>query len=172
MKLRWLVGIAFLIVLVGASGCQQSPEASEKSPDTFATTYYLAEEGRSISISGDSDGMPSEQSEYELKINNGTEPWQDEYYILLVDSDSIVEEVYYEQFDIPSRGGIQRPVTVVFPEGYEGALGLCVLIPERASVITALSVGVDNAIATGWPDVTKLIQPTEGEKTPGVQNIP
>ncbi len=150
MKLRWLIGIAILIILAGASGCQQAPE---KSPDTFATTYYLAEEGRSISICGNSDGMPGKQSKYELKINNDAEPWQDEYYILLVDSNSVIQEVYHEQFDIPSGGGVQRPVTVVFPEGYEGALGLCVLIPDRASIITTLSISVDNAIATGWPDI-------------------
>lgn len=145
-----LIAVLLTIILVVITGCQK---ASERQPDTFATTYYLAEEGRSISISGNSDGMPGEQAEYELKINNNTERWQDEYCVLLVDSDSVIQEVYHEQFDIPSGGGIQQPVTVVFPEGYEGALGLCVLIPNRASIISTLSVGIKNATSAGWPDI-------------------
>jgi len=110
-------------------------------------------DGRNFSISGRSNGMPGEQSEYTLKINSNEEGWQDEYYILLIDSDSVIQEVSHDQFDISGQGGIEKPVEVEFPEGFEEALGLCVIIPERGSLIATLSVGVKDAIATGWPDI-------------------
>ncbi len=162
LKLKWLTYIGILIVvLIGIAGCQKAPDIP---PDTFAATYNLVEEGRSISISGNSDGMPGEQSEYVLKINNSAEQWQDEYYILLLDSVSVIQEISHEQFDILGGGGIQQPVIVEFPEGFEGALGLCVLIPQRGSLIATLSVGVKDAISTGWPDIrTYPVYSTEEE---------
>jgi hypothetical protein len=45
---------------------------------------------------------------------------------------------------------------------------LCILIPQHGCLIATLSVGVENAIATGWPDVTQLIQSTETERLLGV----
>jgi hypothetical protein len=137
---------AFLIV-----GCKK---AQETLPDSFTVTYNLVEEGRSLSISGNSDGMPGERSEYVLKINNNAEQWEDEYYVLLVDSDSIIKEISHEQFDISGGGGIQTPIMVEYPKGYQGALGLCVLVPHRGSLIATLSIGIKNAITTGWPNIS------------------
>jgi hypothetical protein len=131
--------------------CKKAPEIL---PDSFTATYNLVEEGRSISISGNSDGMPGEQSEYVLKINNNAEQWEDEYYVLLVDSDSVIKEISHGQLDISGGGGIETPVMVEYPEGFEGALGLCVLVPQRGSLIATLSIGAKNAITTGWPDIS------------------
>jgi hypothetical protein len=144
-----IIGILMLSALL-ITGCQK---ASDTTSDTFTATYQFTEEGRSISISGNNDGMPGEQAEYVLKISNSAEQWQDEYYILLLDSDSVIKEISHERFNIPGGGGIQKPINVEFPDGFEGALGLCVLIPQRGNLIAALSVGVKHAISTGWPDI-------------------
>jgi hypothetical protein len=154
MKKKTII-ISILVILflpmVLIMGCQKTQEIP---PDTFETTYYLAEHGRSIVISGDSDGMPGEKSEYLLKINNSAERWQDEYYVLLVDHDSVIREISHERFDIVSSGGIQQPIMVEFPDGFKGALGLCVIIPQRTRIIATLSIGVKDAISTGWPDLS------------------
>ncbi len=150
--IAYVIG-ALVISLALATGCQETKVSSNASTDTFDATYNLVEEGRSINISGNSDGKPGEQSEYLLKIYNNNETWQDEYFVLLLDSNSVIQEISHKQFNIPAGGGIQTPVTVEFPESFKGALGLCVLIPQRASLITTLSVGVNNAIGTGWPDI-------------------
>jgi hypothetical protein len=146
--------INFIVILVLLAplitGCKK---ASDVLPDTFTATYQFASEGRSISISGNSDGMPGSQSEYVLKINNSADRWQSEYYILLLDSKSVIKEISHEVFDIPAAGGIQKSIVVNFPEGVEGVLGLCVLVPKRGNLIATLSVGVKDAIATGWPDI-------------------
>jgi hypothetical protein len=146
-----IIAVLFLQTFFTA-GCKKTPELP---PDSFTATYNLVEEGRSISISGNSDGMPGEQSEYVLKINNNADQWQDEYYVLLVDSDSVVKEISHEQLNIPGGGGIQTPITVEYPKGYEGALGLCVLVPHRGSLIATLFIGTKYAITTGWPDISK-----------------
>ncbi len=157
MKLQSFIGIALLVVIVGITGCQKSKELP---PDTFTATYVL-EDGRNFSISGRSNGMPGERSDYTLKLNNNDERWQDEYYVLLVNSDSIVQEIRHGKFDLPGEGGLQEPVKVVFPKDFTGALGLCVFIPQHGRLIATLSVGVDNAITTGWPDVSQLVQPAK-----------
>jgi hypothetical protein len=147
-----IIGILVLPALLIA--CQKAPDMpSVTFTDTFTATYDFVEEGRSISVSGNSEGMPGERSEYILKISNGTEEWQDEYYVLLLDSDSVIQEISHKRFDIPGNGGIQEPIIVEFPEGFEGALGLCVLLPQGERLITTLSVGAKNAISTGWFDI-------------------
>jgi hypothetical protein len=149
-KFIWMsLGMSILAVLLSITGCQKASALT----DTFATTYYLADSGRSISISGNNNGMPGEQSTYLLQINNNAENWQDEYYILFVDSHSVIQEIDHERFTIPGGDGIQRPIMVEYPEDFKGALGLCVMIPQRGSLITTLSIGVRNAISAGWPDI-------------------
>lgn len=148
------IGISIVTLLVLPAllitSCQK---ASNITPDTFTATYQFAEEGRSISISGNSDGIPGGQSEYVLKINNGADQWQSEYYVLLLDSNSVIKEISHDVFDIPAAGGVQKLIIVEFPEGFEGALGLCVLVPKRGNLIATLSVGIKDAIATGWPNI-------------------
>jgi hypothetical protein len=153
MKKKIIVtGIIAILVLsaVLATSCARVPDSP---PDRFAATYNLIEEGRSISISGNSSGMPGDQSEYVLKINNSAERWTDEYYVLLVDSDSVVREISHEQIDIPGGGGVQTPIMVEYPNDFEGALGLCVLVPQRGSLIATLSIGAQDAVSAGWPDI-------------------
>jgi hypothetical protein len=141
--------MSIMAALLSITGCQKAPAL----PDTFATTYYLADAGRSFSISGNSNGMPGEQSTYLLRINNNAENWQDEYYVLLVDSHSVIQEIDHGRFNIPGGNEIQRPIIVKYPEDFTGALGLCVMIPQRGSLITTLSIGAKNAISAGWPDI-------------------
>jgi hypothetical protein len=152
-KKSMIISTIVLLVLTAllVAGCQKAPNTP---PDTFNAAYQFAEASRSISISGNSYGNPGAQSEYQLKINNGPDRWQDEYYVLLLDSDSVVKEISHEVFDLPGGGGIQQPVMVKFPEGFTGALGLCVLIPQRGNLIATLSVGSKDAVAAGWPDIT------------------
>ena len=150
---RNLLAFLLLVLVAGlAVSCNQGIVIEEKPVNTFTATY-LNEEGRSIIISGTSDGMPGERSEFTLNINNNAEHWQGEYYVLLVDRDSVVEEIRHEQLDIQGGGGIQTPIIVEYPEGFMGALGLCVLTPQHGTLITALSVGTEQAISTGWFDI-------------------
>ncbi len=58
-----IIALLFLPALLIA-GCQK---ASHIPPDTFTATYQFADEERSISIGGNSDGMPGGQSQYVLK---------------------------------------------------------------------------------------------------------
>jgi hypothetical protein len=148
-----LVGILLLPALL-IPGCRKTPVVA---PDTFTSTYNLAEGGRSISISGDSEGVPGERSQYMLNINNNkSEPWHDEYCVELINKDSLVQEIYRGQLDLPGAGGMQQPITVSFPEGFVGALGLCVIIPQRACTAVTLSAGEKDAIPTGWYDLSYL----------------
>ena len=136
------------------TGCQKIPVTA---PGTFTSTYTLAEGGRSISISGKSEGVPGEQSQYMLNINNNKdEPWHDDFYVELINSNSIVQEIYRGQLDLPGAGGMQQPITVSFPEGFVGALRLCVIIPQRACTAVTLSAGEKDAIPTGWYDLSNL----------------
>ncbi len=143
------LSVTLFLVAGFAISCQKAPELP---PDIFTTTYTL-EDGRNLSISGNRHGMPGETAEYMLKINNNSERWQGEYCVSLVDSKSIIQEIRHERFDLPVGGGIQQPITVEFPEDIEGAVGLCILIPQRASMITSLAIGNKQAISTGWPDI-------------------
>jgi hypothetical protein len=142
-------GILVMALITAMTGCQKAPETA---PDSFSSTYST-EEGRSFSISGNSDGMPGGQAEYMLKINNNAENWQDEYFILLVDSNAVIQEISHEQISLPGGGKIQKPIMIKYPEDYEGALGLCVMIPESGALISTLSIGKKDAVASGWPDI-------------------
>jgi hypothetical protein len=146
-----------VILLVSCEGAQNN------TPDTFTSTYYLDEEGRSISISGNSHAETGERSEYLLKIKSDAGGWQDEYWVLLLDNDSVVERVSHERFDLPGSTEMQRTIVVQFPEGVVGALGLCIVVPGRATTISTLSVGVDDATTTGWPDADYLRSYIEGD---------
>ena len=142
--------IAILLPAILITGCEK---AEEIPPDTFSASY-MCEDGRSFGINGRSNGTPGEQLDYVLNFNNNAERWQLEYYVLLVDSDSILQEIDHASFDIAAQGGIQNPVAVTLPEDIEGAPGLCVLIPNQGCLIATLSSGSQNALCTGWPDIS------------------
>jgi len=150
--------LVFTLVLV--TGCQKK---SVNKSDIFTSTYDLAgaDEGRSIRISGNKDGTPGEQGQYKLNINNNAEPWNDDFYVELVDSDAIVQEITHAKLDILANGGMQQPFTVKFPSGFKGTLGLCVVIPKHAYTISALSVGENTEIAPKLFDLSYLYQPKE-----------
>ena len=147
-----------VLPLVLVMGCQKAPE---ETTDTFLATYDFSEKGRSMAISGDSTGMPGEQSEYTITFHNDIERWQDEYYILLIDSKSVIKEISHEHIDIGPMTTVLKPFTVEYPSGFEGALGLCVVTHTHpATLIAKLSIGVKDAINTGWPDIGAYVSTT------------
>jgi len=154
---------ASLMVLAAVSavllaGCRNAPASPEIPPDPFTTTWNLGEEERIFGISGDSAGHKAgETSEFELTVDNlaGDGPWQGEYCVLLVDRDGILAEVTRRPYDVPAGVRLREMIAVPFPEGYEGPLGLCVVIPERASVVTTVWVGTIRTLDAGpWPSIT------------------
>jgi hypothetical protein len=120
-----------------------------------------ADKGRSIIVSGNKDGSPGEQSQYMLNNDKNAEPWNDDFYVELVDSDAIVQEITHAKLDILANGGMQQPITVNFPSGFKGALGLCVIIPKHAYTISVLSVGGNAEVAPKMFDLSYLYQPKE-----------
>ena len=161
--MRMKVIPASLTVLAVASalllaGCQNAPADQQIPPDPFTTTWNLGEEERVFGISGDSAGhRAGETSEFDLTINNlaSDGPWQGEYCVLLVYRDGILSEVMRGQYDVPPGVMTHETIEVEFPEGYEGPLGLYIVIPERASVVTTVWVGTSRTVDAGpWPSIT------------------
>jgi len=114
-----------------------------------------------MSISGNSTGIPGEQSEYIITFHNIIERWQDEYYVLLVDSKSVIQEISRERIDIGPMTTVMKPIIVDYPNGFEGALGLCIVTETHsATLFTTLSIGVKDAINTVWPDISTYPIPT------------
>jgi hypothetical protein len=156
-KTIW-TGLAALVVVSALliTGCQEAP-ATEIPPDPFTTTWNLGEEGRAFSVSGDSAGhIPGEESEFQLMLDNlaGDDPWQGEYCILLIGREGIVKEITHEQYNVPVGLKTQNPFTIEFPEDFEGPLGLCVVIPQRATMVTTLWIGTGRTGNAGpWPNI-------------------
>jgi hypothetical protein len=66
----------------------------------------------------------------------------------------VIKKITHERFNIPIGLEMQDLVLVEFPENIEGPLGLCVVIPERAAMVTTLWVGtVHTSDAGPWPDI-------------------
>lgn len=156
--LSWLIALLALSVPL-LTGCEEAPATFPAAPsDPFTTTYSLGEEGRRLSLSGSSAGHAAgKESEFQLRLDNrsGDDSWQGEYCILLLDSEGVVKEIDHEQFEVPVGLETEEQVTVQFPEGSAGPIGLCVVIPQRASVVTTLWVGEKGADSAGpWPDVS------------------
>lgn len=150
-----IVAMALLVLpVLMATGCQNT---SERSPDPFTTSYFLNAEGRAFSISGNSAGhKPGEGSEFQLKLDNsaGNSSWQGEYRILLVDEKGVVKTVTEEQFDLAAGTSEQKPVTVEFPQGFEGPIGLGIAIRQQALTVTTLWVGEKTEGQAGpWPSI-------------------
>ena len=152
--------VILILSIVLLTGCQKE---SMRKPDAFTSTYELAgaNKWRSIIVRGNKDGSPGEQSQYMLNINNNTEPWNDDFYVELVDSDATVQEITHAKLDIPANGGMQQPITVKFPGGFKGTLGLCIIIPKHAYTISSLLVGEKAEIAPKLFDLSYLYQPNE-----------
>jgi len=159
-KKTLLAGILSLIILAAVitTGCQNTrPDPTVAPGDPFNTKWSLGEEGRTLSISGNTTGHAiGGKSEFLLKLNNQTGQglWQDEYCIFLVDRDGILKEIEHKQFNVPVGLENQIPVVVQFPEGFEGPLGLCVIVPQRGSSVTTIWVGEKDTVSAGpWPTI-------------------
>ncbi|MBN1857560.1 MAG: hypothetical protein JW846_11505 [Dehalococcoidia bacterium] len=149
-----LIGLVAVIALLPL-GCQNTAEFPQNTPDPFTTTWDLGEEDRVFGISGDRAGHTAEgTSEFELTMDNllSDGPWQGQYCILLLDRNGILDEVTGGQYDVPAGVKTRETIAVTFPEGYTGPLGLCVVVPECASVVTTLWVGTEPTSDAGsWP---------------------
>jgi hypothetical protein len=75
---------------------------------------------------------------------------------MLITREEIVEEIAREEFDVPAGLEMQKPLTVTFPAGVvKGPIGLCVVFPKRASMVTTLWVGEKKTDSDcPWPDIT------------------
>ncbi len=140
---------SFLVTGCGKAEFEKALEISNVQHDTFIASYVM-DNGRSYSISGRGDAMPGEQLDYMLNIINNDEPWHLEYYVFLVDSESVIQEDCHEIFDIQSQGGMGKPFRVTIPESFNGAMGLYFIIPQESLMIVTISDG----ITTGWPDLS------------------
>ncbi len=157
MNIKPLITSGIVLLLLCSflvTGCDEAdfgnaPEISDVQHDTLTASYTM-DNGRSYSISGRGDAMPGEQLDYMLNIINNDEPWHLEYYVFLVDSESVIQEACHEIFDIQSQGGMGKPFHVTIPESYNGAMGLYFIIPQESSFIVTISDG----ITTGWPDLS------------------
>jgi hypothetical protein len=154
-KLLKTSGIVILLLCTSLiSGCDEAgfekvPEVSDIPSDTINASYIM-DDGRSYSISGRGDAIPDEQLEYRLNIINNDEPWHLEYYVFLVDSESVIQEVCHDIYDIQSQGGTDKPFQVTIPESFNGAIGLYFIIPQESTFIVKISDG----ITAGWPDLS------------------
>ena len=155
IKPLMITGIVLLLLspfLV--TGCEKAefekvPEVSTVQHGTLTASYTM-DNGRSYSISGRGDAMPGEQLEYSLNIYNNDEPWHLEYYVFLIDSESVIQEACHDIFDIHRQSGMSKPFHVTIPEYYSEAVGLCFIIPQESTFIVKISDG----ITTGWPDIS------------------
>lgn len=159
-KIAILANIAIVILVLSLlfTGCQKEDGSSfENEHDPFTTTWSMGDSGRTISVSGYTAGhSPGEESEFLLRLNNYStgmnENWQDEYRIFLVDMNGVVTEITSEQFNVPGGLETQKTFFVEFPEDYEGAIGLCISIPQRGSSVTTLWIGDEkNMPEEPWP---------------------
>jgi hypothetical protein len=126
------IGLLVILLLLVA-GCQKTPNIQ---PDTFTASYEIGQTGRSVSISGNGNGIPGEQSLYILNINNNSEPWQDEYSIQLTSNGSVIQEISHGRLNLHGNDGTQQPIMVKFPVGVEGPLGLSFVVPQRGPLLT------------------------------------
>lgn len=153
-KVCLIIVLLFLSCSALLTGCEETPIVINPEisgpPENTLTDSYIMDNGRSYSISGTGSAMPGEQLDYVLSINNSEEPWQLEYYIFLVDSESVIAEVCHDVFDIQGWGGMQKPFEVKMPEQFTGGVGLYFIIPQQTSFIVTIS----DAITTGWPDLS------------------
>jgi len=117
----------------------------------------LNSEDRTFSISGNSAGHAAgKRSEFQLRLDNrySDDSWRGNYCILLIDQQGIVKEIAHEQYDIAAGLEIQKQVIVDFPENLNGPLGLCIVIPQRASIVTTLWIGDTITGNVGpWPNI-------------------
>lgn len=160
MRMKTIPACLAVLAVVSAlllMGCQEAAAPPETPPDTFTTTWNLGEEERAFGISGDRTGHKAGvPSEFELMLDNlqGDGSWQGEYCVLLLDRYGVVEKVAHRQYDVPAGLKTSETITVHFPEDFEGPLGLCVVVPERASVVSTLWVGADSTGDAGpWPNI-------------------
>jgi hypothetical protein len=154
-----ITSILILAVMTGVlvTGCSSESGNTLVPTDPFTTTWHSPEEGWSFRISGDSAGhMPGETSEFQLELDNtnGKETMEGRYCVLLVDENGPVHDITGDQFAIPTGSKKQTAITVTFFGDREGPLGLCIVIPERAAVVTTVWVGTDRSGAAGpWPSI-------------------
>ncbi|MFA5761852.1 MAG: hypothetical protein WCX07_05340 [Dehalococcoidales bacterium] len=157
-RIKWTGLLSLLAVtILLISGCQQPLSNQDLSADPFTLPWSFDEEGRIISISGNSGGHTAGgNSDFQLSMDNtsGNALWHGVYCILLIDEEGVIKEVAHEQYSVPVGLKTQKTVTVEFPEDLEGPLGLCIVLPQHSSMATTLWVGSNRSEGAGpWPNI-------------------
>ena len=130
--------ISIILCLICASISIGCTDTKEDIVTPFAASWE--DEGRAISLSGFNQRYKAgSQTEVLLMFENimSDEPWESEYIISFVLNTGGDKEVVYHEFEIPPGQTLQTPITVVFPEKYEGLIGLKVAINRFNGVFTA-----------------------------------
>ena len=136
MKKKIIIIALICILLLPVFLMSACKKAIKVQPDTFTATYELPEKGRSISISGNSEGTPGQESQYILNITNNDEPWQDDYSVQLTANGSVIQEISPGRLNLHGNDGMQQPIMVKFPVGVEYPIGLSFVIPQRGPLLT------------------------------------
>jgi len=136
MKKKIIIIALICILLLPVFLMSACKKATKVQPDTFTATYELPEKGRSISISGNSEGTPGQESQYILNITNNDEPWQDDYSVQLTANGSVIQEISPGRLNLHGNDGMQQPIMVKFPVGVEYPIGLSFVIPQRGPLLT------------------------------------
>ncbi len=150
-KILYLLACMLLIL----AGCSS---AEKIEPDYPFEVQYMLGQGYVIGFSGNAAGhIPGESSEFVVTlINSGTEPWNDHYFIQLVDEMAVVKTLYEAPITVDPASKEVFPVDITFPSDLERkAYGLAVFIPGRVAAVTSIYVGVTyNPIpaATKWAE--------------------
>ena len=150
-----MVVSAFLVLT--AVGCQAEPAPKpEIAPDPFTSVWGPGGE-HIVTFSGDSAGhFAGEESEFILKLNNNSsEPWKVEYYLHLLDTDTILTEIAHDTVNVPAGLEPQIDIAVVFDEGLDGPYGLSLYTPTlEAQSVNTIWIGEKSAVSIGgWPSI-------------------
>ena len=150
-----LLAVSALITIFTGCGTQ-SPGQVETSQDPFTVVWGPGRE-QVVTFSGNSAGhVAGEASEFNLEIdNNSEEPWQGEYLVQLLDTESIVLEIDHGTFDVAPGAESDIDIEADFGSGLDGSYGLSLYIPGReAQSVQTIWVGEKSSVSPGpWPSI-------------------
>jgi hypothetical protein len=150
------IGYLLVFITIILAGCNS---AEEIEPDYPFEMQYILGEGRVIGFSGNAAGhMPGQETEFVVTLmNNGTEVWNDRYFIQLADEIAVVTTLYEAPIAIGPASAEVFPVAITFPDYLEQkAYGLTVFIPDRMAAVTNIYLGVSYYLL---PDITRWAEP-------------
>jgi hypothetical protein len=134
--------VASLALVLMLGSCSSAEETELEYP--FEVQYILGE-GHTIGFSGDAVGhTPGGESEFLITlINDSSEPWNDRYFIQLVDETAVVKTLHEATISAAPGTSEIFPLALTLPSDLEPKVyGLAVFIPDRMAAITNIYVGV------------------------------